>query len=385
MTNIVRVKTREKAASYEIRIGRGLLASAGEWAVEALANRPGRVAIVSNKKVFGLDGEKVSASFSAAGFQPVVHLIGDGERFKNLKTLEKTLRFLSEAKLARTDSVAALGGGVVGDLAGFAASIYLRGIDFLQIPTTLLAMIDSSVGGKTGVNSEFGKNLIGSFYQPRGVLIDTDTLGTLPEREITAGLCEAVKQGAIGGRKLFDGTAKFLDLLGDDRFAERLDDPQFAGLVAAMLAAQVSFKARIVAGDERESVGKMDAASRKVLNFGHTFGHALEKVTNYRYLRHGEAVGHGIRFAAALSKNLGLLAPDEVNLLYDVVHRVGKLPPIDKIDPREVFATFKYDKKLIDNSLHWVLLEKLGRPVIFPHAKVPQAALMSSFREITRK
>ena len=379
MTETVRVATREKAAAYEIRIGRGLLGSVGNWSASALGTRPSRVAIVSNNKVFGLFGETVSAGMAAAGFEPVVHLIGDGERFKNLKTLERTLEFLSRSKFSRTDALVALGGGVVGDLAGFAASVYLRGIAFLQIPTTLLSIIDSSVGGKTGVNSNFGKNLIGSFYQPQGVLVDMDTLRTLPEREITSGVCEAIKQGAVAGRKLFDATAKFLEKLQGSGLKQRLDDPQFAAELAAILAAQVSFKARIVAGDEREAVGETSVRSRKVLNFGHTFGHALEKVTNYRYLRHGEAVGHGIRFASALSKNLGLLDPDEVKLLNDVVHRAGKLPPIAHIDPREIFATFKYDKKMINDSLHWILLEKVGKPVIFPHAKIPPAAL-AAFR-----
>ncbi len=384
MTQTVRVATREKASAYQIRIGSGLLSSAGAWAANSLGRSKGRVAIVSNAKVYGLYGDGVAASLFATGFEPAIHLIGDGERFKSLKTLEKTLHFLSESKLTRTDAVVALGGGVVGDLAGFAASIFLRGIDLLQVPTTLLSMIDSSVGGKTGVNSSFGKNLIGSFYQPRGVLVDTETLRTLPGREVTAGFCEAVKQGAIGGRKLFDGTAAFLERVQGTGIRRRLDDPGFADDLAAMLAAQVSFKARIVAGDERESVGKTDARSRKVLNFGHTFGHALEKVTGYRYLRHGEAVGHGIRFASALSKNLGLLSSDEVKLLNDVVHRAGKLPSIAHIDSREIFATLKYDKKMIDDSLHWILLEKVGKPVIFPHAKIPQAALAASFKETAR-
>jgi 3-dehydroquinate synthase len=380
----VTVTTKERALSYDIRIGSNVLDGVGAWAVGLLSDARGHVVIVSNRKVFGLYGETVKKGLFDAGFQTSVHLIGDGERFKSLGTLEGTLRFLSESRLSRTGAVIALGGGVVGDLAGFAASIYLRGIDFLQIPTTLLSMIDSSVGGKTGVNSSFGKNLIGSFYQPWGVLVDTDTLRTLPEREITAGFCEAVKQGAIGGRKLFDATAKFLEEQQGSRLKDRLDEPGFAAQLASLLAAQVSFKASIVAGDERESVGKTDARSRKVLNFGHTFGHALEKVTNYRYLRHGEAVGHGIRFAAALSKNLGLLARDEVKLLNDVVRRAGKLPPIAHIDPREIFATLKYDKKMINDSLQWILLEKLGKPVIFPHAKIPQTALAASFKEIAR-
>ena len=385
MPKTLKINTKMRPLSYEIRIGSGLLADCGKWAAASLSNAPARAAVISNKKVFGLYGEIVSASLKNAGFQPLVHLIGDGEKFKDMRTLEKTLHFLSEARLARTDSVIALGGGVVGDLAGFAASIYLRGVDFLQVPTTLLAMIDSSVGGKTGVNTRFGKNLIGAFYQPRGVLADIDILGTLPDRELTAGFCEAVKQGAIGGRSLFDRTAKFLEAIQNERLSDKLGNPDTARRLTQLLTEQVAFKARIVAGDERETVGRMDASSRKILNFGHTFGHALEKVTNYRYLRHGEAVGHGIKFAAALSKNLGLLAKDEVDLLNDVVHRTGKLPSISHIDPREVFATFKYDKKLINDSLHWVLLKTVGEPVIFPHSQIPRSALMSAFKEAARK
>ncbi len=384
MTSIVKIKTSNKADPYKVLIGRGLLESSGEWAADALSNSPGRVAVISNRKVFGLYGKRVSKALASAGFKPHIHLIGDGERFKDFRTLEKALTFLSESKLTRTDAIIALGGGVVGDLAGFAASIYLRGIDLLQIPTTLLSMIDSSVGGKTGVNSSFGKNLIGSFYQPKGVLIDIETLETLPPRELTAGFCEAVKQGAIGGGRLFASTAEFLNGFDRTKLEKAPKDEKFSDSLASLLAAQVSFKAGIVAGDERESASKVDARSRKILNFGHTFGHGLEKVTNYRYFKHGEAVGHGICFAAALSKNLGLLAQDEVNLLYDVVHRAGKLPPIDNIDPREVFATFKYDKKLINNSLHWILLKKIGEPVIFPHAKVPHSALMSAFKQAAR-
>ncbi|MCC6328027.1 MAG: 3-dehydroquinate synthase [Acidobacteria bacterium] len=380
-TNVT-VKTRANAASYDIAIGCGLVAAAGAWAARVLPGTPGRAAIISNRKVFGLYGGAVKKGLENAGFEPHVHLIGDGERFKSLRTLESTLGFLSGSKLTRTDSVIALGGGVVGDLAGFAASIYLRGISFLQIPTTLLSMIDSSVGGKTGVNSSFGKNLIGSFYQPHGVLIDTATLATLPAREVTAGFCEAIKQGAIGGRPLLDRTSAILEKLEGDRLKVRLDDYAFSASFSAFLAAQVSFKARIVAGDERESTGKTDARSRKVLNFGHTFGHALEKATNYRYFRHGEAVGHGIRFAAALSKNLELLGQNDVELLNDVVRRAGGLPAVDKIDPGEIFATLQYDKKMINDSLQWVLLERIGKPVIFPHAKIPRAALAASFKQI---
>lgn len=382
MSKTVTIRTKKDVDRYEIKIAGGSLAAAGSWAANLVTDSPGRVAIISNKKVFGLYGDVVKSSFLKAGFQPSVLLIGDGERFKNLKTLEKALKFLAESGNTRTDLVVALGGGVVGDLAGFAASIYLRGVDFLQIPTTFLSMIDSSVGGKTGINSSFGKNLIGAFYQPVGVLVDPNTLKTLPPRELTAGFCEAVKQGAIGGKTLFMKTGLFLDSF--DRTKLGSNDEKFNDSLASLLAAQVAFKARIVVGDEKEFALKMDHRSRKILNFGHTLGHALEKITNYRYFKHGEAVGHGIRFAAELSKNLGLFAQDEVKFLNDVLRRAGKLPPINGINPGKVFATFKFDKKLINNSLNWILLKKIGEPVIVPHSMIPRSALVSAFKTTAR-
>ncbi len=384
MIKHVKVKTARHLSHYSIFIGDGLLSTAGEWASNVLSGKRRRIAVISNPTVFRLYGERFVSSLRAADFSVFVHLIGDGERFKNLRTLERTLEFLSSSGMGRTDSVAALGGGVVGDLAGFAAAIYLRGIPFLQVPTTLLAMIDSSVGGKTGVNSRFGKNLIGAFHQPSGVLIDPQTLATLPRRELTAGFCEAIKQGAIGSRKLFDQTAAFLARFNARSSNLTLADNGLSSTLSSLLAEQVRFKAGIVAGDELEQADRLDPRSRKILNFGHTFGHALEKVTKFKYLRHGEAVGHGILFAAALSKNLGLLPRDEVTLLYDVVRRAGKLPPIGNIDPKEIFSTFKFDKKNVDGSLHWILLESIGRPRIVPHSSVGRSAQISAFKEITR-
>ena len=258
---------------------------------------PGRAVMVSNKKVFSLYGDVVRESFARAGFNVFVCLIGDGERFKSFSTLQSTLRKFSESGLSRTDVVIALGGGVVGDLAGFAASVYLRGVSFLQIPTTLLSMIDSSVGGKTGINSAFGKNLIGAFYQPKGVLVDASTLKTLPKRELTAGFCEAIKQGAIAGKKLLDQTAAFLADLSTAAGTGAFADKDITEKLVSLLHDQIAFKAKIVAGDERESPGNVTPTSRKLLNFGHTLAHAIEKLTNYRYFKHGEAVGHGVKFA----------------------------------------------------------------------------------------
>ena len=384
MHKTVSINFQNTPAGYGIEIGRDRLTASGDWAKACRGGKTGKAALVSNPKVFGLYGESVKKSLQNAGFEVFVCLIGDGERFKSFKTLQKTLGIFSENRLSRTDVVVALGGGVVGDLAGFAASVYLRGVGFLQIPTTLLSMIDSSVGGKTGINSSYGKNLIGAFHQPKGVLVDVQTLQTLPKRELTAGFCEAIKQGAISGRELFDPTAAFLETYQPKSFAGMIDDEKFTAGLVALLSKQIAFKAEIVANDERESPDKVDGKSRKILNFGHTLAHALEKVTNYRYLKHGEAVGYGIRFAAELSKKLGLLDPNEVNLLNDVVHRAGTLPPISNLDPRIIFETFKYDKKLVNNSLQWILLEGIGKPVIFPNADVPPSALMSAFKEITR-
>src|SRR5690606_21716307 len=291
-------------------------------------------------------------------------------RFKNLRTLEKTLAALSSAGISRTDAVVGLGGGVVGDVAGFAASVYLRGVRFIQIPTTLLSMIDSSVGGKTGVNTAFGKNLVGSFHQPSGVLIDPESLRTLPPREVTAGLCEAVKQAAIAGAKLFTLTQK------------TLSDGFFSSDPTAFIAAHIRFKAKLASGDEGESPDRADAGSRKILNFGHTFAHALEKATEYRYLKHGEAVGYGIIFAAELSKKLELLSADEVKLLNDVVRCAVRFPRLDKVDPTAILDSFRFDKKMVNNSLNWVLLKGIGKLVITSDQNIPRKAIRETIAKV---
>lgn len=368
---------------YEISFGDGLLDGIGDE-VAALTNqqRP-KIAIISNKKIFGLYGGLVRDGLLSKGFGVTSFLIGDGEKFKSLGTLEKTLDFLSLNKFSRTDLIVALGGGVVGDLAGFAASVYLRGIDFIQIPTTLLSMIDSSVGGKTGVNSKFGKNLIGSFYQPKAVFIDVSTLKTLPDREFTAGLCEAVKQGAISGKKLFVRTANIIGKIDVSSKSWR-KDPEFSESILPLIAEHVEFKAKIVQGDERESVNRKGSTSRKILNFGHTFAHAIESVTGYTYLKHGEAVGWGIIFAAELSKKLGLLDDIQVNLLNDVVHRTGSLPSISHIEPSKVLEAFINDKKVVNDSLQWVLLERIGKPRIVGQENIPQKTLIKTLEKVIR-
>lgn len=378
MAKIVRVETIQQASKYDVRIESNSLDESGKLIRRSIGSEAQKATVVSNKKVFGLYGEALISGLEQNGFETSVHLIGDGERYKNFATLNKILEGFAEYGLTRTDAVVGLGGGVVGDISGFAASIYLRGIRFVQIPTTLLAMIDSSVGGKTGINTAYGKNFIGSFYQPGFVLIDPSVLVTLPKREFTAGLCEAVKQGAISGQALLKHTISVVDNLGKTFYSQQLQTQQFE----SFLGEQISFKAGIVKHDERESSSKTDAKSRKILNFGHTFAHALEKAANYRYFRHGEAVGYGIIFAAELSKKLGLLDAKVVNLLRDVVHRCGDLPSIKNIDPETVHSSFKFDKKNIGGSLRWVLLKRIGKPVIVPHDQIGDALVRQTVTEI---
>jgi len=290
----VRGRLPARKQHYDIHIGARTLATVGSKASAALGPGARRAALISNRKVFDLFGEKVLRALRSSRFDCSVWLMKDGEQHKSMRSLEQALTFFSKSGLERNDIVVALGGGVVGDLAGFAAATYLRGVAFINVPTTLLAQIDASVGGKTGLNTAAGKNLVGAFHQPRLVLIDTDTLQSLPQRELTAGWCEAIKQGAAGDRKLFDRTVRLLR-----RGGTHASSVQHTNL-AATIAAHCRFKAAIVSGDEREATDRTDRRSRKILNFGHTTAHALEAVTNYRRFRHGEAVGYGMIVAAEI-------------------------------------------------------------------------------------
>lgn len=206
----VRVRLPAKSRTYDIRIGAGLLGDLGPAVRESSGQTARTVAVISNKTVFDLYGKEAADSLRSGGFTVKHFLVGDGERQKSFRSLERIIAFFAENGLQRNDVVVALGGGVVGDLAGFAAAVYLRGVPLVQVPTTLLAQIDSSVGGKTGINLASGKNLVGAFHQPAMVLIDTETLRTLPRRELTSGFCEMVKQGAVGSRKLFDQTMRLM-------------------------------------------------------------------------------------------------------------------------------------------------------------------------------
>lgn len=371
----VRVRLRARREEYDIRIGQGTLALLGEVARSVLGPQARRAFLVSNRKVFDLYGGRALESLRAKGFAADVLLIGDGERHKSLATLRRALAAFSGAGLERGDAVVALGGGVVGDLAGFAAAVYLRGVAFLQVPTTLLAQVDASVGGKVAVNTDAGKNLVGAFHHPRAVLVDTDTLQTLPRRELTVGWCESVKQGAAGDRALFDRTCEVL----------RAGPAEPTQKLAQLIAAQVAFKARVVAGDEREDVTRTDHLSRRILNFGHTTAHALEAVTRYRRFRHGEAVGHGMLVAGEISKRLGLLDASELELLREAVSLCGRLPPADDLDESEIISRLSRDKKAVGGRVKWVLLERLGRARVVDGGEISQRVLRASLRAGLRR
>jgi 3-dehydroquinate synthase len=326
--------------SYPIHIGPGLLDDA------ALLQRHlarGRVALVSNTTVAPLYLERVRAALGER--IAVVKILPDGEQYKTLETVAGIYDALIEARCDRHTTVLALGGGVVGDMAGFAAATYQRGVAFLQLPTTLLAQVDSSVGGKTGVNHPRGKNMIGAFHQPCCVIADTATLATLPEREFAAGLAEVIKYGLIGDRA-------FLDWLREDIAALRRREP--AALIEA-IERSCANKARIVAADEREE------GLRALLNFGHTFGHAIETATGYASLLHGEAVAVGMAMAAELSARLGWLQPGEVRAVRELIGAAGlPVDPPAGLSVEQFLGLMASDKKVAAGKLRLVLLRAPG-------------------------
>ena len=365
------ISLNQQARTSEINIGKGIRRQLGEMIPSKSVRRAG---IISNKRVFDLYGPEVRRSLKTADYKIFEWLMPEGERYKSFSTLEKAVTFLSENRFERNDLIVALGGGVVGDLAGFSAAVYLRGISVIQVPTTLLAQIDSSVGGKTGINLSTGKNLVGAFHQPAAVFIDTETLMSLPQRELVSGFCEMVKQSLIADQSLFDMTSDCLQKVADNR--EFLLTSEFEDLIAA----QCSFKASIVANDERESTSRADAKSRRVLNFGHTTAHALETITSYRTFRHGEAVGYGMLVAGELSRDLGLIDSGELKLLRDAVRRCGPLPRADKLQINQIIRALQHDKKSVDGQINWVLLEGIGRPRIVEGRLVPAKSLRNALK-----
>jgi len=302
-------------------------------------------------------------SLNKAGFEVNTFSIGDGESFKSLRTAETILTFLIQQRLERNDIIVALGGGVVGDLAGFVAATYLRGIRFVQVPTTLLAQIDSSVGGKTGVNHSLGKNLIGAFHQPSLVVIDPTTLSTLPPRQIQAGLYEAIKYGVISDRKLFNNIARHIEEL------KGLNDAQMERLIATCCR----IKADVVKSDERE------ADRRRILNFGHTVGHALEAVTGYRRFLHGEAVGIGMLAASRIAESIGLLKPADREAVESGISAVGSLPTTNTLALDDIISAMFHDKKVESGRIAFVLPVEIGKVVI--RTDVPPTVVKAALRD----
>jgi 3-dehydroquinate synthase len=343
-SRVVRVSVGDDG--YEIVVAPGALGELGKRLC-ALGGL-GPVLLVTNPTVRALHGAAAEASLRAAGIDPIVAEIPDGERYKTMATLETILDAALSRGTDRSSVVVALGGGVVGDLAGFAAATLYRGVRLYMVPTTLLAQVDSSVGGKTGVNRPQGKNLIGAFHQPSGVLADTDTLATLPEREYRAGLAEVVKYGVI-----LDGG--FFERL--ERSVARLQAREPA-LLGEVVERCVQLKAYVVERDERER------GLRRLLNFGHTVGHAVEKATGYSRLLHGEAVAMGMVVAARLSENLGLCGPDVANRVQALLSALGlatKLPA--DVETAALIDAIAYDKKASGGKVAFVLAEAIGRCV----------------------
>jgi len=340
----VTVQVELGARSYPIHIGSGLL---GDHALFAAAVGSGQPVLVTNDVVAPLYLETVLLACPAARDQVVV--LPDGEAHKSLASFEHIVRFMLERRIERGAVLIALGGGVIGDLTGFAAACYQRGIDYVQVPTTLLAQVDSAVGGKTAVNHPLGKNMIGAFHQPRAVIADTATLSTLPRREFSAGLAEVIKYGLIRDGALLDWLESNLArLLAREPVALR-----------HAIQRSCEHKAEVVAGDERES------GARALLNLGHTFGHAIEAAQGYGRWLHGEAVAAGLCMAARMSAELGWLEPADVARVMQLVEQAGlpSAPPAD-IAVETYLELMGRDKKNCGGRIRLVLLEALGRACV---------------------
>ena len=361
-TNTVHVLLAER--SYDITIADGSLKQAGAIARASLGSKTRKLVLISNPQIHPQYGTIVEKSLKKAGFVTLTHLMADGERAKSLKTAERAWSFLIANRFERGDAIVALGGGVVGDMAGFVAACFQRGINFVQIPTTLLAQIDSSVGGKTAVNHPLGKILIGAFHQPRAVIIDPSVLRTLPPRELRAGMYEALKYGVIWDRALFD-------FIRDHQAkAEAFD----AATLVHIIRRSCEIKAEVVTTDERES------GLRKILNYGHTIGHALEAVTQYRRLKHGEAVGYGMKAAANIAMKAGLLAKDERQAIDEGVNALGRLPHIHDLLVPKILTAMTLDKKASHGKVPLILPTKIGAVVV--RADIAPAIVRAAVKEI---
>ncbi len=360
-----RVTVELGVRSYEILIGEGILGGIGEG-IRQFHCSP-RVGVISNPTVFNHYGDTVTSSLNNAGFDCFHVLVPDGEEYKDYLWTYHILTELLKKKLDRNSCLVALGGGVVGDITGFVASLYMRGISFVQVPTTLLAQVDSSVGGKTGVNHYLGKNMIGTFYQPRLVWIDTETLKTLPQRELLSGFAEVIKYGVIRD-------AAFFQFLREQRDALLQLD---GGPLIHVIKRSCEIKADVVSRDERE------AGERAILNYGHTIGHALETASGYLRFLHGEAVAIGMHLEAKLSEVAGYTTGAEVSRICSLI-KAYDLPTTSPgdISADDLVAHMSLDKKALQGELKFVFPETIGKVRI--QGGVPVNIVRKVFEDETR-
>jgi 3-dehydroquinate synthase len=347
--------------TYPVLVGEGALDALG--AIARDTGLEGRPFIITDTAVGPLFAERAAAALRQAGYEAAIHAIPAGEQHKNLETLAAVYDFLLASRIERTDFIVTLGGGVVTDLGGFAAATILRGVPFIHAPTSLLAMADAAIGGKTGIDHPRGKNLIGAFAQPRAVVIDPLLLRTLPPRQLRNGWAELLKHGFI-----------LDEALVRDLEAASIDGPPL--MSADLIARSVAIKAAVVSEDERES------GRRTLLNYGHTIGHAIEAVTNYETYLHGEAVAIGMRAAGIISTNLGLLPQAEFERQQQLIRRFGLPESAPGLDPRAVYDATLVDKKVRGGSIRWVLLEHIGQAVV--RQGVPEALVHHAIETVTR-
>jgi 3-dehydroquinate synthase len=336
------IRVRSAAGDYSVLCDRGLLRRVAAEIAEL--GKFSSLHLITSPNVWKCLGPSLQRSFPKRA-KPHLHLMDDGESAKNLSTVEKVARSLVKAGADRQSLLIAMGGGVTGDVAGFVAASYLRGVALVQIPTTVVAQVDSSIGGKTGVNLPEGKNLVGAFYPPRLVLVDPEVLKTLPEREFRSGLAEVIKYGVIADAELFAFLEANMDaILKRD-----------AAALARIIRRSIEIKAQVVSRDEKE------CGLRERLNFGHTFGHALESATQYKRFQHGEAVAWGMMCAALLGHETIDTPPDAMSRIVALTRRMGPLPEWPKIPPQTLLEFMRSDKKARAGKLRFVLAPRIGR------------------------
>lgn len=361
---VLRIPIKTKSRSYEAIIEHGVLARAGEVLRKALKG-VAPAFVITVPPVRRCWGKVLARSLESAGLSPKFIEMRDGETHKRLSTVDQLAENMVRLGADRKALVIAFGGGVVGDVAGMLASVYMRGVKLVQIPTTVQAQLDAAIGGKTGVNLRAGKNLVGTFYQPELVLIDPATLETLPQREFRAGMYEAVKAGIIGKPELFDALAQ----------ASIKDLREDSDAVTCAIAEAVRLKAGVVSADEKE--GDL----RRVLNLGHTLGHALEAATEYKHFLHGEAVAWGMQAAARVAIEMSLCDSGTYERIRDAVHAWGPLPDVN-IQNTKALKLLRSDKKTEAGTVHFVLPRRIGKVEIVKN--VPENVIVSALAEIRR-